>query len=209
MSMTLKSLDPRVDRLGIPEEWASPMAPKESLDQFETYEAFVQMKENKPFEHVGPVHAPNEEMAFLFAKEQYSRRGMFCHALCVIKTENIQTTGFTDNNISIYDSIESMPSGDESESFEVFHLLKRGKQHKYVGNVNAKDFEDALAVAKQNYPSEKPVFNVWVARSEHILTSDDEDRDIWETLKEKQYREAIDYRAQDKIKAFKERTSEA
>ena len=71
------------------------------LDQFETYQAFVQTKDNKPFEHAGIVHAPNEEMAFLFAKEQFSRRGMFCNALCVVKTELIKATEFTDNDQDI------------------------------------------------------------------------------------------------------------
>lgn len=42
--------------------------PKNKLDQFETYEVFVQTKEDKPFEHVGIVHAPNEEMAFCLQK---------------------------------------------------------------------------------------------------------------------------------------------
>ena len=180
------------------------MAPKEILDQFETYEAFVQVKDNKPFEHVGPVHAPNEEMAFLFAKEQYSRRGMFCNALCVVKTENIKASDFTDNSIDIYDTLTQEPSGVERESFEVFHLMKRGKQHKYAGNVVARDYEDAMAAAKKLYQSAKPVFNLWIVKSEDILASDEEDRDIWETLKEKKYRDAIDYKAQDRIKAFKE-----
>lgn len=201
--MVLKSLDPRVSRLGIPDSQEA-MAPKEILDQFETYEAFVQVKDNKPFEHVGPVHAPNEEMAFLFAKEQYSRRGMFCNALCVVKTENIKASDFTDNSIDIYDTLTQEPSGVERESFEVFHLMKRGKQHKYAGNVVARDYEDAMAAAKKLYQSAKPVFNLWIVKSEDILASDEEDRDIWETLKEKKYRDAIDYKAQDRIKAFKE-----
>lgn len=200
----LKSLDPRVNRLALPEEFESPMANKEQLDQFETYQAFVQMKEGKPFEHTGIVHAPNEEMAFLFAKEQFSRRGMFCNALCVVKTELIQVSDFTDNGHDIYDTFEGKYSGDTTESFEVFHLLKRGKQHKYIGNVQAKDFEDGLLAAKETYPRSKPVFNVWITKSENILMSDEEDVDIWNTLKEKKYRDAIDYRAADKIKAFKE-----
>ena len=33
--------------------------------------------------------------------------------------------------------------------------------------------------------------------------SDEEDADIWNTLKEKKYRDAIDYKAADRIKAFK------
>ena len=60
----LESLDPRVNRLYLPNDFEQPMPGKELLDQLETYEAFVQMKENKPFEHVGIVHAPNEEILF-------------------------------------------------------------------------------------------------------------------------------------------------
>lgn len=205
--MALNSLDPRVNRLGISEDSLSTLVPKGTLDQFETYEAFVQVKDNRPFEHVGPVHAPNEEMAFLFAKEQYSRRGMFCNALCVIKTENIKASRFTDNAQDVYDTLTTEASGEEKESFELFHLMKRGKQHKYAGHVMARDYDDALAAAKALYQTGKPVFNIWVVKSEDILATDEEDQDIWETLKEKQYREAIDYRAQDKIKAFKEEQS--
>jgi len=202
--MALNSLDPRVNRLPITEESLTTLVPKETLDQFETYEAFIQVMDTKPFEHAGSIHAPNEEMAFLFAKEQYSRRGMFCNALCVIKTENIKATAFTDNKQDIYDTITTEASGDETESFEFFHLAKRGKRHKYAGNVMAKDYDDALAAAKALYQTEKPVYNIWVVKSEDILASDEEDVDIWNTLKEKQYRDAIDYKAQDRIKAFKE-----
>ncbi|WP_339701709.1 phenylacetic acid degradation b [uncultured Roseivirga sp.] len=202
--MNLKSLDPRVTRLGIDELTDTQIVEKGSLDQFETYEAFIETKEGKPFEHAGPVHAPNEEMAFLFAKEQFSRRGMFCNALCVVKTENIKVSDYTDNNEDVYNLVTNKPTGVERDSFEIFHLAKRGKQHKYEGSVMAKDYEDALAQAKEDFQSDKPVFNIWVVKSEHILASDEEDRDIWDTLKEKKYRDAIDYKAGDKIKAFKE-----
>lgn len=200
----LKSLDPRVNRLNLPDNYDTPMASKAELDQFETYQVFIQTKEGKAFEHAGIVHAPNEDMAFLFAKEQFSRRGMFCNALCVVKTELLKATAFTDNSQDVYDTFEGTYSGDESESFEVFHLLKRGKQHKHIGNVLGKDFEDGLLASKETYERPKPVYNVWIVRTEDILMSDEEDVDIWSTLKEKQYRDAIDYRAADKIKAFKE-----
>ncbi|GAB3819414.1 hypothetical protein GCM10028895_17820 [Pontibacter rugosus] len=42
--MTLKSLDPRVTRLNLPEGEVPPMEEKLELDQFETYEAFHQKK---------------------------------------------------------------------------------------------------------------------------------------------------------------------
>jgi len=200
----LKSLDPRVNRLGLPDTFDTPMASKNELDQFETYQTFIQVKEGKAFEHAGIVHAPNQDMAFLFAKEQFSRRGMFCNALCVVKTELILSSIFTDNQEDVYDTLEGNYSGEETESYEIFHLLKRGKQHKHIGNVVAESFADALLASKEIYPRDKPVLNAWVVKTEDILMSDEEDVDIWNTLKEKKYRDAIDYRAADKIKAFKE-----
>ena len=206
--MTLKALDPRVNRLGIPEQWEQPMPERKKLDQFETYEVFVQVKEGKDFGHEGIVHAPNEEMAFLFAKEQFTRRGMFCNSICVVKTENVKVTDFTDNQENIYDTVSQDPSVNGKETFEIFHLLKRGKQHKHAGSVLANDYEDALAHAKKVFTSGKPVLNVWIVKTSNLFFTDDETRDIWDTLKEKQYREAIDYRAADKIKAFKEKANQ-
>ena len=201
----LESLDPRVNRLHLPNQFESAPMSKVMLDQFETYEVFVQIKDGKPFEHAGIVHAPNEEMAFLFAKEQYTRRGMYCMAMGIVKTENVKVSDYTDNQESVYEKFEGHASSSEAQSFELFHLLKRGKHHKHAGSVLAKDYEDALLKAKQEIDQTKPVLNVWVVKSDDIFATDEEDKDIWSTLHEKKYREAIDYRAADKIKAYKER----
>ena len=201
----LESLDPRVNRLSLPNEFEQTFSIPEALDQFETYEAFIQVKESKPFEHAGIVHAPNQEMAFLFAKEQYSRRGTICNALGVVKTENVKVTPFTENAINVYDQFDESYSGSEADSFEIFHLMKRGKQHKHAISVLAKDYTDAISASKAELDYSKPVLNIWVVRSSDIFASDKEDRDIWDTLHEKKYRDAIDYRAADKIKAYKER----
>jgi ring-1,2-phenylacetyl-CoA epoxidase subunit PaaB len=200
----LESLDPRVNRLGLPEEFEQTFSLPGALDQFETYEAFIQVKEGKPFEHAGIVHAPNEEMAFLFAKEQYSRRGMICQAIGVVKTENIKVSSFTENAINVYDQFTGSYSGNEDESFEIFHLLKRGKHHKHANSVLAKDYNDAILASKEELGVSKPILNIWVVKSSDILASDEEDKDLWATLHEKKYRDAIDYKAADKIKAFKE-----
>jgi ring-1,2-phenylacetyl-CoA epoxidase subunit PaaB len=100
----LKSLDPRVNRLNLPEE--TPASSKEGLDQLPTFEVFVQAKEGRPFQHEGIVHAADEEMAFLFANEQFSRRNT-CSGIWVVKTENVHTTPFTDGDRNIYDEIPS------------------------------------------------------------------------------------------------------
>ena len=64
----MKSLDPRVTRI-LQVEPTDIAQPKVPLDQFGTFEVFVEPKEGKPFQHEGIVHAPNLEMAYVLAKE--------------------------------------------------------------------------------------------------------------------------------------------
>ena len=199
-----KSLDPRVNRLNLTQGELSPKIP---LDQFGTYEVFVQLKEGKQYRHEGIVHAPNLEMAYIFAKEQYSRR-LMCSGLFVAETRNVYVTGFTEGDDSIYNHIaDHYPEDGTEEQYEVFHLNKRGKQHEHIGSVPAKNHQHALALAKPEFINESPVYNVWVIKNSDIRFTDDEDKIIWNTLHEKKFRDASDYKAADKIKAFKERTN--
>jgi len=209
MSDFLNSLDPRINRLNIPAEFGTTFPSKDNKDQFVTYEVFVQPKESKSYQHEGIVHAPTIDMAFLFAKEQFSRRGMSCSGVWVVKTDNIQVSPFTENKEDIYDFIheEIMEGAEKGESqvYEIFHLLKRGKQHSHVGSLEASCFEEALLTAKNQFQEEKSVLNIWVAKASDFLKIEGEDfADIWETLPEKKYRDAMDYKATDKIKRFKE-----
>jgi ring-1,2-phenylacetyl-CoA epoxidase subunit PaaB len=64
------SLDPRVNRLDFTEQ----VGPTEEREHFQTFEVFHQERRGGQPVHVGIVHAPNPEMAMLFAKEQYGRR---------------------------------------------------------------------------------------------------------------------------------------
>lgn len=206
--MKLQSLDPRINRLGIEEntnEFSNSL-----LDQGDTYEAFIQTKEDKPFEHVGPVHAPNEQMAILFAKEQYSRRGGTCIGLSIVKTQDVMVSDYVDNNQNVYDllkPIDELPFkfvNQEIQLFDIFHLKKRGKQHIRVGNVSAGSHEHALYVAKEKLNDKSVILNVWIIERSHIIPILSSDKDIWDTLPEKKYRDAIAYKAGEKLKKFKE-----
>jgi ring-1,2-phenylacetyl-CoA epoxidase subunit PaaB len=192
-------LDPRLKRLHLLTGEA-PAKPK--LDQLPTYEVFVQVKEPRAFKHEGCVHATSMEMAMVFAKEQYTRRGT-CSGIWVVATKNIIVTDYTDNAIDIYDSFSDCnPSlGDE---FTVFHMIKRGTQHKFAGVVNANSPENALACAKNAIERKQPVLNVWLAKSCDFLKTTDKEKAMWTTTPEKLFREAIDYKTQDKLRAFKE-----
>lgn len=83
-----KSLDPRVNRLDVKKEADG----YQTNSQWPTYEVFHQAKKGKQPMHVGIVHAPNHQMALVFAKEQYGRRQTTTD-LWVVKTSDVYTLG--------------------------------------------------------------------------------------------------------------------
>ncbi|HEX8329857.1 MAG TPA: phenylacetic acid degradation b [Hymenobacter sp.] len=217
----INSHDPRMNRLGLPDTPAT-VAAKDALDQFGTYEVFHQKKEGAPFVYVGPVHAPEADVAFLFAKEQYSRR-FACTGLWVVPTAAITVTAYVGDQESAYDTLPLVPksggaalaepaddtAAEEAayaageEDYDIFHLKKRGKAHQHVGKVRAASAAKALQVAKAVFGEQRPVVNVWAVRAADFLRSNDEDRDIWATTPDKKYRDAIAYKVQDRIEKFK------
>ncbi|TXI71133.1 MAG: phenylacetic acid degradation b [Cyclobacteriaceae bacterium] len=202
----MNSLDPRVNRLplvGTPGE----ISPKAPLDQLGTFEVFVQPKEGKPFQHEGIVHAPDVEMAFVLAKEAFSRRFM-CVSLYVCDTRNVYVSPLTDGTSNAYDLIrDSVNSGSEKTSFEIYHLPRRGKQHVHAGTVQAGSPEEAMAEAKQKFKSDKTIYNVWAIPTSDIRFTSAEEKDLWLTLPEKKFRDASDYKGGDKLKEFLERNN--
>lgn len=196
----MKSLDPRVTRLP---DMNKALQPKPSLDQWGTFEVFVKPKEGKPFQHEGAVHAVDPDLAFVLAKETFTRR-FLCSSLFVTATQNVFVTDYTDNNQNIYETVNGKASG-EGQTFEIFHLLKRGKQHVHGGSVVATDHEDALRAAKQKLSSGVAVLNVWVIRTDDIRFTSSEEQDLWNTLPDKKFRDASDYKAGDKLTEFTER----
>jgi ring-1,2-phenylacetyl-CoA epoxidase subunit PaaB len=120
--MSIKSLDPRVTRAQIDTDTS--IGHQDNLDQWQTYEVFAQKKRGTHHEHVGSVHAPNAEMAILFAKEQYTRRGI-CVNIWVTKTTDIYATEYEDADIfeSTADKIHRDP-----ESYKVMDRIKAYKE---------------------------------------------------------------------------------
>jgi len=200
---TVNSLDPRVNRLPkVGQE--GQINQKATLDQFGTFEVFVQPKEGKPFQHEGIVHAPNLEMAYVLAKETFTRR-FTCTSLCVADTRNVFVSPMTEGNINAYDQLGNVEGSDQKETYEIYHLQKRGKQHVHAGTVVASSPEHAISVAKQKLRGEKLVYNVWTIRTGDIRFTSEGDKDLWLTLPEKKFRDASDYKGGDKLKDFLER----
>ncbi len=201
----MNSLDPRINRLEMP-EYADQMPAKASLDQFETWEVFQQLKEGKPFEHVGSVHSPTADLAFLFAKEQYTRRGTVYIALALVATENIVSTPIVEGSRNILKEWPEPAPADSNAAekvYDVFYLKKRGKEPYHAGQLKAANGDWAIFKASELYPAEVCLC-AWAIEHDKILFTDPEDKIIWNTLAEKKYRDAIAYKSQDKINKFKE-----
>jgi len=201
----LNSLDPRVSRL--PQLDESVIKPKAELDQFGTFEVFVEPKEGKPFQHEGIVHAPDLEMAYVLAKEAFTRR-FTCTSLYVVDTRDVYVSPMTEGEKNVYDLISETAgqTGDQS-TFEIYHLNKRGKQHIYAGSVTAKNPLEAMAMAKTKLNTGKAVYNVWAIRSDKIRFTTPEEKDLWITLPEKKFRDASEYKGGDKLKNFLEKNN--
>jgi ring-1,2-phenylacetyl-CoA epoxidase subunit PaaB len=202
----VKSLDPRVNRLQ-PDVTGKSIAPKAALDQFGTFEVFVQPKDGKPFQHEGIVHAPDLELAYVLAKEAFTRR-FTCTSLYVVDTRDVYTSPTTEGDQSAYSLIEApLATNEVKTSYEIYHLLKRGKQHLHAGTVEASTPQEAMYTARQKFGTDKTIYNVWAIRTNAIRLTTPEEKDLWNTLPEKKFRDATDYKGGDKLKSFLERSS--
>lgn len=179
------------------------IAPKVPLDQFGSFEVFVQGKEGKPFQHEGIVHAPNLEMAYVLAKEAFTRR-FTCSSLYVTETRDVFVSPMTEDEHNAYDLITASSSTNAPEAYEIFHLPKRGKQHVHAGTVMAGSPEEAMWKAKETLNT-KTIFNIWAVRSGAIRRTSDQEAILWQTLPDKKFRDASDYKGGDKLKGFLER----
>lgn len=94
--MIIQSLDPRISRARLDDQSCDGQLSEH--EHFETFEVFQQVKRGTHHQHVGSLHAPNPEIAILFAKEQYCRRGKSVN-LWVVKTSDVFVTDYEDADI--------------------------------------------------------------------------------------------------------------
>lgn len=109
----------------------------------------------------------------------------------------------TRDKIELDNTIEPLKELDQWETYEVFHQKKRGDQHMHVGIVHAPNPEMALLFGKEQFGRRGVSVNIWVVRTADVFTSDYDDSDIFDTVPEKQYREAAGYKVMDKINKYK------
>jgi ring-1,2-phenylacetyl-CoA epoxidase subunit PaaB len=93
----MKSLDPRVNR-AFAENIETDDTKLAEHEHWGTYEVFHQKKRGDQHVHVGIVHAPNPELALLFAKEQFGRRGISVN-IWVVPSSAVTASDYEDQDI--------------------------------------------------------------------------------------------------------------
>ncbi len=83
--------DPRLERMKPHAlDWFRPL---ECAEEWDTYEVFQQKRRGEQHVHVGSVHAPDADMALVFAKEQFGRR-QHCASLWVVRSRDVHALGY-------------------------------------------------------------------------------------------------------------------
>ena len=95
-NQTIESIDPRITLAKI--QQTGDKSDMEGLAHFQTFEVFHQNKRGAQHKHVGIVHAPNPDMALLYAKEQYARREVTSN-IWVVPSSCISATEYSDDDI--------------------------------------------------------------------------------------------------------------
>lgn len=120
--MSNDSLDPRVNRLRL--GMAGEAVRVEDGENWNIYEVFHQEKRGAHHEHVGCVHAPNQEMALIFAKEQFARRKK-CVNLWVVRSADILAFDVEDEDMFANNADKNYR---DASGFKVMEKINKFKQ---------------------------------------------------------------------------------
>lgn len=125
--MPIKSIDPRITRANIEiqnKETSKENKVLEKLDHWQTYEVFAQNKRGEHYSHVGSLHAPNPEMAWILAKEQFGRRNKIT-GIWITKTSDIFSV--TENEEEMFE-LNSEKIYREAGGYKVMERINKFKK---------------------------------------------------------------------------------
>lgn len=96
MNFKIPVLDPRIKRLDL--EQTKEYLTIGEKQMWPTWEVFHQRKRGEQHIHVGIVHAPEADLALVFAKEQYGRR-LKCSNIWVVKSSDVFSFSYDDEDM--------------------------------------------------------------------------------------------------------------
>ena len=117
------SLDPRVNRLRLDKSDGSFKV--EEGENWNVFEVFHQEKRGAHHEHVGCVHAPDANLALIFAKEQFGRRKK-CVNLWVVRSADILAFDLEDEDMFANNPDKTYR---DASGFKVMEKINKFKAH--------------------------------------------------------------------------------
>lgn len=119
-------LDPRIKRVDLESTYGTTAIGEN--EHWISWEVFHQKKRGDQHVHVGIVHAPDAQLALLFAKEQFGRR-LACVNLWVTKSSDIFSFSYDDEDI--FDNATAPEKiYREAAGFKVMEKINRYKKSK-------------------------------------------------------------------------------
>lgn len=125
--MDNQSLDPRVKRLKL-NNGGEPVTVQEG-ENWNVFEVFHQEKRGAHHEHVGCVHAPNAQLALVFAKEQFARRKK-CVNLWVVRSADILSFDTEDEDMFANNPDKTYRDASGFKVMEKINKFKRSAHDK-------------------------------------------------------------------------------
>jgi ring-1,2-phenylacetyl-CoA epoxidase subunit PaaB len=161
--------------------------------QWSRFQVFLQDKPGAPHQDMGSIHAPDEEMALLNARDVFVRRPA-CVSLWIAPVKSIysKTAQEIQENGLLTDLTDELPA--EKEIYYVFGKAKPAGTQTYLGSVEAGSPTQALKTAVLTFSSGKPVFAWWVISARSVFISDPADVDsLFDPALDKPYRLSTDF----------------
>lgn len=178
--------------------------------QWPRYIVLHQEREAKPHTYAGSVHAPDAELALLNARDVFVRRPE-CVSLWVVRADRVLAVTAEELEESPDRFTKVEVNGEITDSYTVFQKIGARGLHTHVGEVQARNSEEAMKLALEQYP-QKNLNVCWVFPSKVIRKSTPEDITAMFAIAEtKLYRDQGQYHtvaALRRIKDQKERSKE-
>lgn len=140
--------------------------------QWPRYEVFVQERPERPHQHAGSVHAPDDEIALQNARDVFVRRPE-CTSLWVAPAAAI--TGATAQALAERSAEGVAAQADRGDhAFEVFAKVEQRGTLIHIGQVAASSAEAALA-ASRHLAAANGALVLWVVPSGRVTRSGEND----------------------------------
>ena len=173
--------------------------------QWPRYEVFQQAKAKQPLRNAGSVHAPDNELALLIARDVFVRRPD-CHDLWVVRSDDILSRTAQELETPPPPSEHGSTQSSARERFHVFQKRSQAAMEtfvEYAGEVEADSCVHALAKAIENW-HDQTAYVWWIFPESAVTRNDPDDANVFfGPARDKPFRHQAHYRVRTLMREIK------